>query len=162
MAAIVEVQTNRYQSLFSDLQSQLLTTCEQEQYLDDIFGISMLDSLCDPMWSSGVLERVFSHHHNIQDDNHDNMNIIFTLNSPNDKNKSNNKDINSVCVGGRKFVVFMHQTKVRLYAVTEDKEWTLVIRKLDIGLIVVAFSKHFISQQVIPIFERFCDNIVQT
>lgn len=162
MAAIVENGSlNSYETMFSVLQSKVSNTCQAEQYIEDIFGVAMLDSLCEPIYQYGQLEGCFSN----QEDGveNDNMNIIFTLNSPNEKSLStssaSSKGVSSIYIGGRKFVVWLHETKLRLYTVSEDKEWNVIIRKLDIGIIVMSFSKHFLAQQVIPVFESFCDNI---
>lgn len=60
-------------------------------------------------------------------------------------------------VGGRKFIVFLQDPHVRLYACSRDRSWGIAARTLPVGTVVVAHARALVTPSFLPIFERFCD-----
>ncbi len=63
-----------------------------------------------------------------------------------------------VVIGGRRFITWRQESNVRLYAVSAGG-WGIAVRKIDLGIVVVAYPRNIRPQLFLPLFEKFCDGL---
>jgi len=125
----------------------------QQHGVTTILGIALLDRSGEAVYEFGQLVGIFSE--SFEKPANFMLSTLFEPN-PSKKRKESNQCFK---VGGVKFIPWLQESWVRLYAVSGDGNWGLAVRKLNIGFhVFVVYSRPLVAQRFIPVFEGFCDN----
>lgn len=143
----VETQPERFRTFFDPLIRNVdsfgLTESTQR-----VMGIAILDKLGRPLFGFGVLEGAFV-------TNETGKVVTALLNSGNSSRADRGLSLE---IGGQRFILWKHETMVRVYGTSSEGNWNLAIRALEIGFVVIVHARSLVPALFIPVFENFCDD----
>lgn len=168
---IVDTNTSRFHDLFEPLVGSVFHTFQLERSIDEILGVALISTRGTCLFEWGQLDGCFTRPGSIG------QTLVEAVEAPPRSASlapegSDSFDVpargpsESLVVGGRRFVVWQHESKVRLYAAStanasnhgvSASSWGLAIRRLRVGYVVSVHARPLQAQRFLPEFEKFCD-----
>jgi len=168
----LDTNTSRFHDLFGPLVDSISHSFQLERPVDEILGVALLSTRGTCLFEWGQLDGCFARpgsngHTLVEAVEAAPRSAILASDNVKSIDLPARGSSESLRVGGRRFVVWQHDSKVRLYAAsTADarsqdgagaSSWGLAIRRLRLGYVVAAYARPLQAPRFLPVFEKFCD-----